>query len=174
MVDKSFINVFSITGEDSHLLATTSVAQNNLNYRVMINNSVILRSLNTFQDLISKCFSYSLVKYFNALIKYSHRNLLLKYLFGASTFLGITYLFVDIHKIFPGKSIFVRQLGKSVFFWKLKRCSWRIGIYSVNTLNGLLENFYLFCSWKNPEKVAPVRKKQIFSKIFSVAVCSIA
>ena len=48
MVDKSFINVFSITGEDSHLLATTSVAQNNLNYRVMINNSVILRSLNTF------------------------------------------------------------------------------------------------------------------------------
>ena len=38
----------------------------------------------------------------------SHRDLMLKYLFGVGYFLEIAYLFVDIRKRLPGKSFSVR------------------------------------------------------------------
>ena len=43
---------------------------------------------------------------------------------AGGTFLEIAYLFVDIRKRLPGKPLSVRYL---------KRCSWRIGICSLNT-----------------------------------------
>ena len=69
-----------------------------------------------------------------------HRYLLLKYLFGGQggTFLEIAYLFVDIRKTLPGKSLSVRS----------KKVLLENQYLFVSQKKVLLENWYLFGSQK--------------------------
>ena len=66
-------------------------------------SSMFLYLIFVFISLIF--FATVLCSTLNPTCESTHRDLLLKYLFGGGTFLEIAYLFADIRKQLPGKSL---------------------------------------------------------------------